>query len=97
MALFDEDARKTLVGIGVGLGVAALLPLLRVILKDAGRPLAKGSIRLGILAYEKGRETAARWGEVVEDLVVEVRSEMHTGSPEAPIPQPLGPQANGGS
>ncbi len=96
MAILDKDARTTLIGIGVGLGVAAILPLFRAILKDAGRPLAKGTIRVGILAYEKGRETAARWGEVLEDLVVEVRSEMQPGL-QSPVPHPIAPKANGGS
>lgn len=97
MALLDKDARQTLIGIGIGLGFAALLPVVKPILKDAGRPLAKASIKGGILAYEKGREIAAHWGEVLEDLVVEVRAEMQAGFPDSATPQPQGPKANGGS
>jgi Protein of unknown function (DUF5132) len=33
-------------------------------------------IKSGILLYEKGRETVAEFGEVVEDLVAEARAEI---------------------
>jgi hypothetical protein len=93
MAFLDKDARKTLIGIGVGLGCAAVLPLLKPILRDAGRPLLKATLKGGILAYEKGREVAARWGETLEDLVVEVRAEMEHQPPEPMVPP--APQSNG--
>jgi hypothetical protein len=76
MALFDKDARNVLIGIGVGVGVSALLPALASIFKDAGRPLAKASIKTGIVTFEKGREKVAHWGETFEDLVAEARAEL---------------------
>ena len=76
MALLDKDARNVLIGIGVGVGFAALFPGVAPILKDAGRPLAKASIKRGITVFEKNRETFSRWAEVLEDLIAEARSDL---------------------
>jgi hypothetical protein len=84
MALIDKDARNILVGVGVGLGVSALLPVLGAIFKDAGRPLAKASIKTGLVTFEKGREKMAHWGEVFEDLVAEAKAELAAESEQAP-------------
>jgi len=97
MALIDKDARNVLIGMGVGVGLAALLPGLSSIFKDAGRPLAKATIKTGLVAYEKGREKMAHWGEVVEDLVAEARMELETEAQPAAIPIPSQePKADGG-
>lgn len=58
------------------MGVSALLPALASIFKDAGRPLAKASIKTGIVGFEKGREKIAHWSEVLEDLVAEAKAEL---------------------
>ena len=102
MALFDKDARNLLIGVGVGVGVSALFPALASIFKDAGRPLAKASIKTGITVFEKGREKAAHWGEVIEDLVAEAKAELEqeaqstqAAQPAAPVPG-LSAKLNGG-
>jgi hypothetical protein len=99
MALFDKDARNILIGVGVGVGVSALFPALASIFKDAGRPLAKASIKTGITAFEKGREKVAHWGEVIEDLVAESKAELEMEAqarqPAAPVPEQA-PKVNGG-
>lgn len=83
MALFDKDSRNILIGVGVGVGVSALLPALASIFKDAGRPLAKASIKTGIVTFEKGRERMAHWGEVFEDLVAEAKAELEVEAHQA--------------
>ncbi len=90
MALLDDEGRGVLIGIGIGVGFAALLPFLKPVLRDAGRPLLKATIKAGILAYERGRETAAKLAESFDDILAEVRAE------NAQAPAPSVPKANGG-
>jgi uncharacterized protein YbjQ (UPF0145 family) len=40
------------------------------------RPAARSAIKAGLLAWEKGKEAAAEIGEVMGDLVAEVRDEL---------------------
>jgi Protein of unknown function (DUF5132) len=96
MALIDKDARNVMIGVGVGVGIAALLPAVKPILGDVGRPLAKASIKTGILAYEKGRELSARWREVLEDLVAEVQAELSAQAGQPAVAPPAS-QTNGGA
>lgn len=83
MAFLDKDSRNILIGVGVGVGVSALLPALASIFKDAGRPLAKASIKTGIVTFEKGREKVAHWNEVLEDLVAEAKAELEVEARQA--------------
>jgi hypothetical protein len=63
-------------GLIIGIGVAVLAPVLLPTLVRVGRPFARAVVKGGIVAYEKGRETVAELGEVLEDLVVEARAEI---------------------
>jgi hypothetical protein len=63
-------------GIAIGIGVAILAPLLLPTVAKAARPLARAAIKSGILLLEKGRETAAELGEVVDDLLAEAKAEI---------------------
>ena len=77
MAGIDNLLKGDMVtGLAIGIGAAVVAPLLAPILASVGKPLAKSAIKAGILFYEKGRETAAELGEVFEDLIAEVRSEL---------------------
>jgi Protein of unknown function (DUF5132) len=77
MALLDDLLKgETAKGLAIGLGVAILAPVALAALSGVGRPLARAVIKSGILLYEKGRETVAEFGEVVEDLVAEARAEL---------------------
>ena len=53
-----------------------MAPVALAALSGVGRPLARAVIKSGIILYEKGRETAAEFGEVMEDLVAEARAEI---------------------
>ncbi len=66
----------TIPGVVVGLGVAVAVPLVAGIMIPRLRPLARNTIKGGILIYEKTREAAAGFTEVLGDLVAEVREEL---------------------
>ncbi len=110
MAGIDDLLKGNVVtGLAIGIGAAVIAPLLAPLVASVGKPVAKSVIKAGILFYEKGRETAAELGEVLEDLVAEVRSELQashaagalavaeTASPEPgaaePAPSPGEPAA----
>ena len=79
MALFDfdDEQRNLLIGLGIGVATAALIKGVGPAFRGVGRPLVKASIRSGILMADKTREVIARMREDYEDLVAEVRAEMH--------------------
>jgi gas vesicle protein len=71
--LVKNDAVKNLV---VGLGISIVVPIAVKLLVPVAKPLARGVLKTGIVAYEKGRETMAEISEVVDDLVAEVQEEL---------------------
>ena len=73
VVLMKNDVVKNLV---IGLGVSILVPIVVNLLVPVVRPLARSTLKGGILVYEKGRETVAEIGEVVDDLVAEVQEEL---------------------
>lgn len=70
-------------GIAIGIGAALLAPVVLPALAGIAKPLARAAIKAGIIAYEKGREAAAEFGEVMEDLVAEARAELEQHHAEA--------------
>jgi hypothetical protein len=60
----------------IGIGVAVLVPVTVKLLAPILRPVARSTMKVGLVALEKGRETAAELGEIFDDLVAEVREEM---------------------
>ena len=77
MAGIDDLFKGNIVtGLAVGVGVAILAPVIMPVLASVGRPLAKSIIKSGMVLYEKGRETAAELGEVLEDLIAEAKVEL---------------------
>lgn len=76
--MFRSDILK---GLAIGLGVAAAAPVVIASLFGASRPLARAAIKSGIILFEKGREAAAEFAEVVEDLVAEARAEVAQAHP----------------
>jgi hypothetical protein len=63
------------VGIGVAVVATAIAPVIIPVIATVGRPLAKSFIKGGLMLYEKSREAVAGAGEVMEDLIAEVRAE----------------------
>ena len=73
MALMEEGiAWGGLKILAIGVGVIILAPVVLPALK----PIAKAAIKGGLTLYEKGKESISEAGEVFEDLVAEVKSEM---------------------
>ena len=63
-------------GLAAGVGATLLAPIILPILANIIKPLTKGTIKAGILFYEKGLESFAELSETVEDLVAEAKLEM---------------------
>ncbi len=63
-------------GIAAGVGAIVLAPVLIPAVAKASKPVAKALIKGGIIAYEKSRSAIIETGEVLEDLVAEVKAEM---------------------
>ena len=77
MALLDNALKGNIVtGLAIGIGAAILAPIIIPVIASVAKPLAKAAIKGGILLLEKGKETVAEAGEVMEDLVAEVRAEL---------------------
>jgi hypothetical protein len=76
MAIGDflkSDAGKAM---AIGMAAAVVAPVAIAALGGIARPLARAAIKSGILLFEKGRETVAEMGEVMEDLVAEARADI---------------------
>lgn len=60
----------------IGIGVAILVPIVAKTLAPFVRPVARSALKIGAVTFEKGRETFAEIGEIVDDMVAEVREEI---------------------
>ena len=77
MALFDNGLKGNILsGLAIGIGAAVIAPAVMPIVASVVKPLAKAAIKGGIMLYEKGKETVAEVGEIVEDIVAEAKAEM---------------------
>jgi Protein of unknown function (DUF5132) len=63
-------------GLAIAVGVVVLGPTVAPALGRALRPLVKGAIKGGIVAYGWGRESFAEMQEYVEDTYAEAQAEM---------------------
>lgn len=72
MSIFKNNF---VVGVTAALAATVIAPVLLPAIKKSGRPLAKSLVKGGIVLYEKGREAVASAGEMMEDVVAEVRAE----------------------
>lgn len=64
------------VGFTAALAATIVAPVLVPAIKRSGRPIAKSLVKGGLVLYEKGREAVANAGEVMEDVIAEVRAEQ---------------------
>ena len=60
----------------IGIGVAILVPVVAKAVAPLVRPVARSALKMGVVTYEKGREAIAEFGEIVDDMVAEVREEL---------------------
>jgi hypothetical protein len=70
---YSNDVTK---GIAIGAGLVLLVPLAAVTLAPIARPLLRQALKTGMLAYEKGQEALAEFGETFEDVAAEVQAEL---------------------
>lgn len=75
MALTDKNGFY--IGLAVGVGAVLLAPVAAAALSGVGRPAARAAIKAGLMMWDKGRETAAELGEILEDLVAEAQAEIN--------------------
>lgn len=94
MALLDDEGRNLLIGLAIGAGAAIFARDVLPSFREAGRPLAKAALKSGIVAFDRVRESLAAWAESAEDLVAEVREEMHSAQTSG---EEAGVQTGGGS
>jgi hypothetical protein len=84
MAIFDDLMKAdTAKGLAIGMGVALVAPMLVSSLMGASRPFARAALKSGFILYEKAKEVAAEFSEVVEDLVAEARAEVEQQQAQA--------------
>ncbi len=75
---FMPDIEELAEDLGVpGIAAIVLLPVLvPVAAGKFGKPLAKATIKGGIVLYEKGKGVVAEVGETLEDIVAEAKAEL---------------------
>ena len=75
---FMPDIEELAEDLGVpGIAAIVLLPVLvPVAAGKLGKPLAKATIKGGIVLYEKGKGVIAEVGESLEDIVAEAKAEL---------------------
>jgi len=72
-AILKSAAKNQLV---VNLTVAIVVPMVVNAVAPFVRPVGRGVLKTSIIAVEKLRETAAEFGELVDDLTAEVQEEL---------------------
>ncbi len=79
-----EDVVENVVeDLGVpGIAAIVLLPVLVPVVAGVGKPLAKATIKGGIVLYEKGKGVIAEVGETLEDIVAEAKAELASAKAE---------------
>lgn len=77
---------ETATGVIIGVGLALTAPLVLAVFSGFARPAARAAVKAGLLAYEKGMETAAELGELVEDLLAEAEAEIEAERAAAEAP-----------
>lgn len=80
---FVEDVG--LPGLVIGVGVLALAPFFGPALAKVGKPLAKATIKGGILAYEKGKYVFAEASETFKQAIAESKAELENPGREKAI------------
>lgn len=77
MSLLSNGLKGNIItGLAIGIGTAIVAPVVIPILASVAKPIAKAVIKNGMLLYEKGKEVFAETGEIVEDIIAEVKAEI---------------------
>jgi hypothetical protein len=77
MAIFENGLKGNILGgLAIGIGSAILAPIVIPVLATVAKPLAKASIKGGLMLFERGKELAAEAQEALEDMVAEAKAEL---------------------
>ena len=78
---FIPELEDVVEDLGVpGIAAIIMLPVLvPVVAGKVGKPLAKATIKGGIVLYEKGKGVIAEVGESIEDIIAEAKAELAEG------------------
>ena len=82
---FMPDVEDVVEDLGVpGIAAIVMLPvLIPVAAGQIGKPIAKATIKGGIVLYEKGKGVIAGVGESLEDIIAEAKAELAEEAAEA--------------
>ena len=82
---FMPDVEDIVEDLGVpGIAAIVMLPvLIPVAAGKIGKPIAKATIKGGIVLYEKGKGVIAEVGESLEDIIAEAKAELAEEAAEA--------------
>lgn len=95
-------------GAATAVGAVMLIPGVAAALARAGRPIAQAGLRTGAVAFDEFRKAGAEAYEHMEDMMAEIREDMHAHRAEdetaegdidptaTPGSQTTGPQTNAG-
>ncbi|MDJ0660597.1 MAG: DUF5132 domain-containing protein [Crocosphaera sp.] len=79
------DIKDMVEDLGIpGITAIVLLPVLIPVAGKAAKPIAKATIKGGVVLYEKGKGVIANVGETFEDIVAESLAEL--AEEKSPIP-----------
>jgi len=78
--------------LAAGIVGGLLAPLVYPALSRNARPMTRKAMKAGIVAFERGREIAAEWGERASDVMAEARAEYDEELRSSQQPEP--PAAN---
>jgi hypothetical protein len=74
---FVPDIEDLAEGLGIpGIAAIVLLPVMIPVAGKVLKPLAKATVKGGIVLYEKGKGVLAEVGESLEDIIAEARAEL---------------------
>ena len=77
MAIFQNGLKGNILsGLAIGIGSAVLAPIVIPVIATVAKPLAKATIKGGLMLFEKGKELAAEAQETLEDMVAEAKAEL---------------------
>ena len=68
-----------------GIAAIVLIPVLLPVAEKAVKPMAKATIKGGVVLYEKGKGVIANVGETFEDIVAESLAELAEERSQTPV------------
>lgn len=74
--------------LAAGIVGGLLAPLVYPALSRNARPMTRKAMKAGIVAFERGREIAAEWGERASDVMAEARAEYDEELKSSQQPEP---------